>query len=78
MSNNNQEPFYLHPPSLQRTPLEAPHAPQDGLYINPMSNNHRHRLVQASLYYLTPWRFRAEITIRVRSNRSKTESDRGG
>lgn len=40
--NNNQEPFYLHPPLGSRTTLEAPHAPQDGLYINPM-NNHRHR-----------------------------------
>lgn len=41
-NNNNQEPFYLHPPLSGRTTLEAPHAPQDGLYINPM-NNHRHR-----------------------------------
>ncbi|XP_044739006.1 espin [Chrysoperla carnea] len=41
--DNNQEPFYLHPPSLQRIPIEAPHAPHDGLYINPMSTKtHRH------------------------------------
>lgn len=38
---NNQEPFYLHPPLANRS-LEAPHAPQDGLYINPM-NTHRNR-----------------------------------
>lgn len=41
-NNNNQEPFYLHPPLGPRAALETPHAPQDGLYINPM-NNHRHR-----------------------------------
>ncbi|XP_017785017.1 PREDICTED: uncharacterized protein LOC108568442 [Nicrophorus vespilloides] len=36
-SNNslNQEPFYLHPP-LSRQGVETPHAPHDGLYINPM------------------------------------------
>ncbi|XP_063915929.1 espin isoform X2 [Zophobas morio] len=38
--NNNSEPFYLHPPLNSRS-MEAPHAPQDGLYINPM-NTHRH------------------------------------
>ncbi|KAF5290365.1 hypothetical protein FQA39_LY14748 [Lamprigera yunnana] len=44
--NNNQEPFYLHPPLATRS-LEAPHAPQNGLYINPM-NNHRHSISSGS------------------------------
>ncbi|KAK5641412.1 hypothetical protein RI129_009959 [Pyrocoelia pectoralis] len=44
--NNNQEPFYLHPPLVNRN-LEAPHAPQNGLYINPM-NNHRHSISSGS------------------------------
>ncbi|XP_071051816.1 inversin-B-like isoform X2 [Onthophagus taurus] len=42
-NNNNsggQEPFYLHPPLSARS-LEAPHAPQDGLYINPMNTHNR-------------------------------------
>ncbi|KAK9883837.1 hypothetical protein WA026_002033 [Henosepilachna vigintioctopunctata] len=37
---NNSEPFYLHPPVGGR-PAESAHAPQDGLYVNPM-NTHRH------------------------------------
>lgn len=41
--NDNLEPFYLHPPLNERT-LEAPHAPENGLYINPM-DKHRHRFV---------------------------------
>ncbi|KAB0793255.1 hypothetical protein PPYR_12875 [Photinus pyralis] len=45
-NNNNQEPFYLHPPLASRS-LEAPHAPQNGLYINPM-NNHRHSISSGS------------------------------
>ncbi|KAF5277190.1 hypothetical protein FQR65_LT03896 [Abscondita terminalis] len=45
-NNNNQEPFYLHPPLANRS-LEAPHAPQNGLYINPM-NNHRHSISSGS------------------------------
>ncbi|XP_049817267.1 espin isoform X2 [Aethina tumida] len=32
----NSEPFYLHPPLESRT-IEAPHAPENGLYINPMN-----------------------------------------
>ncbi|XP_008197099.2 ankycorbin isoform X1 [Tribolium castaneum] len=44
--NDNSEPFYLHPPLGGRA-MEAPHAPQDGLYINPM-NNHRHSASSAS------------------------------
>ncbi|CAH1129258.1 unnamed protein product [Ceutorhynchus assimilis] len=39
-SLNSLEPFYLHPPLSGRS-LEAPHAPENGLYINPMAN-HRH------------------------------------
>ncbi|XP_076250483.1 espin protein forked isoform X2 [Rhynchophorus ferrugineus] len=39
-SPNNLEPFYLHPPSKEPS-LEPPHAPENGLYINPMAN-HRH------------------------------------
>ncbi|XP_025831863.1 formin-J isoform X1 [Agrilus planipennis] len=39
-SDANQEPFYLHPPLLNGN-IETPHAPQDGLYVNPM-NIHRH------------------------------------
>lgn len=39
--NGNSEPFYLHPPINDR-PLEPPHAPENGLYINPMTK-HRHR-----------------------------------
>ncbi|KRT85182.1 hypothetical protein AMK59_381, partial [Oryctes borbonicus] len=42
VTNSNQEPFYLHPPLSTRS-LEAPHAPHDGLYINPM-NNHRNSI----------------------------------
>ncbi|KAK4874203.1 hypothetical protein RN001_013563 [Aquatica leii] len=45
-SNINQEPFYLHPPLANRS-LEAAHAPQNGLYINPM-NNHRHSISSGS------------------------------
>lgn len=36
--NGNSEPFYLHPPLNERT-LETPHAPENGLYINPMNRN---------------------------------------
>lgn len=37
----NQEPFYLHPPSSISTqtdiaPQSTTHAPQDGLYVNPI------------------------------------------
>ncbi|XP_045476367.1 ankyrin repeat domain-containing protein 12 isoform X2 [Harmonia axyridis] len=38
-NSSKSEPFYLHPPVENRL-VEAPHAPQDGLYINPM-NSHR-------------------------------------
>ncbi|KAJ8956634.1 hypothetical protein NQ318_013988 [Aromia moschata] len=41
-NHNNLEPFYLHPPLNDRS-LEAPHAPENGLYINPMTS-HRHRI----------------------------------
>ncbi|XP_050297734.1 espin isoform X2 [Anthonomus grandis grandis] len=37
---NSLEPFYLHPPLNGRS-LEPAHAPENGLYINPMVN-HRH------------------------------------
>ncbi|XP_065157498.1 espin [Atheta coriaria] len=42
------EPFYLHPPLARAAAgVETPHAPQDGLYINPMgvaasAHHHRH------------------------------------
>lgn len=36
--NGTSEPFYLHPPLSERT-LETPHAPENGLYINPMNRN---------------------------------------
>ncbi|XP_066140535.1 espin [Euwallacea fornicatus] len=39
-SQNPLEPFYLHPPLNGRS-LEPAHAPENGLYINPMAN-HRH------------------------------------
>ncbi|XP_044759579.1 uncharacterized protein LOC123317227 isoform X2 [Coccinella septempunctata] len=38
-NSSKSEPFYLHPPVENRL-VESPHAPQDGLYINPM-NSHR-------------------------------------
>ncbi|CAG9829148.1 unnamed protein product [Diabrotica balteata] len=40
MKHNNSEPFYLHPPLSDRS-MEPAHAPENGLYINPMSK-HRH------------------------------------
>lgn len=46
-SQNSQEPFYLHPLLAGSRPLEAAHAPQDGLYINPM-NSHRHSISSSS------------------------------
>ncbi|KAJ8972257.1 hypothetical protein NQ317_014622 [Molorchus minor] len=45
-SHSNLEPFYLHPPLNDRS-LEAPHAPENGLYINPM-NSHRHSASNSS------------------------------
>ncbi|KAL3272340.1 hypothetical protein HHI36_013821 [Cryptolaemus montrouzieri] len=39
--SSNTEPFYLHPPVVGDRSAESPHAPQDGLYVNPM-NTHRH------------------------------------
>lgn len=44
--NNNSEPFYLHPPLSDRS-LEPAHAPENGLYINPMSK-HRHSASSSS------------------------------
>ncbi|XP_060522541.1 uncharacterized protein LOC132699708 isoform X2 [Cylas formicarius] len=38
---NDTEPFYLHPPLNNSRSLEPAHAPENGLYINPM-NKHRH------------------------------------
>ncbi|CAH0564225.1 unnamed protein product [Brassicogethes aeneus] len=42
----NSEPFYLHP-RLEPRSMEAPHAPENGLYINPM-NTHRHSISSGS------------------------------
>ncbi|XP_050498332.1 espin isoform X1 [Diabrotica virgifera virgifera] len=46
MKHNNSEPFYLHPPLSDRS-MEPAHAPENGLYINPMSK-HRHSASSSS------------------------------
>ncbi|CAH1161223.1 unnamed protein product [Phyllotreta striolata] len=44
--NANNEPFYLHPPLSDRS-IEPAHAPENGLYVNPMSK-HRHSASSSS------------------------------
>ncbi|XP_057665855.1 espin isoform X2 [Diorhabda carinulata] len=44
--HSNSEPFYLHPPLSDRS-IEPAHAPENGLYINPMSK-HRHSASSSS------------------------------
>ncbi|KAG5873830.1 hypothetical protein JTB14_025826 [Gonioctena quinquepunctata] len=44
--SNHSEPFYLHPPLSDRS-MEPAHAPENGLYINPMSK-HRHSASSSS------------------------------
>ncbi|XP_074032071.1 espin protein forked isoform X2 [Leptinotarsa decemlineata] len=44
--SNHSEPFYLHPPLSDRS-MEPPHAPENGLYVNPMSK-HRHSASSSS------------------------------
>ncbi|CAG9812710.1 unnamed protein product [Phaedon cochleariae] len=44
--SNKSEPFYLHPPLSDRA-MEAAHAPENGLYVNPMSK-HRHSVSNSS------------------------------